>query len=275
MMQDPSSQAAQEHLVNRAFDAQSGEFDTITTQNPMEVLYRDIVRDHVMQYLRKSDSLLELNCGTGLDAIYFSEQGALVHATDNSLGMLDQLRQKLAKSGAPKSLTVQQCSFHSLSDIKPEKPFRHVFSNFGGLNCSPHIHTVIHQLDHLLETGAMVHLVLIGPICLWEMGAALKGRFSYAFRRFKKQGAVSKIEGNYFTTYYYSASYIQNCFGAHYKRVALKSLGCFLPPTYKSEFPKAWPKTFALLKFLESKTRHLWPFNRIGDLYILTVIKTS
>ena len=264
----------QEADVNEAFDAQSSKFDSITTHNPMEVLYRNLAREQVMHYAQKGERLLELNCGTGLDAMYFSEQGLIVHATDNSNGMLEQLQMKLNRSEHP-GLSFQKCSFHHLNEIRTEHPFRHVFSNFGGLNCSPDIQSVISQLDALLDKEGMVHLVLIAPICFWELAAVFKGRFRYAFRRLKKNGVRSKIEDRYFTTYYYSAKQIRKYFGKQYSMMELKSLGCFLPPTYKPGFPEKWPGLYKMLLWIETRLNSKWPFNRFGDLYIISMKKKT
>jgi ubiquinone/menaquinone biosynthesis C-methylase UbiE len=195
---DKNSTLAQENLVNIAFNAQSQKFDQITTSNPMEVLFRDIVRKHVTQFVRKDQFMLELNCGTGLDAVYFAELGLQVHATDNSDGMLAQLAEKTKRFSFSDRVSYQKCSFNNLEMIESNQKFDHVFSNFGGLNCAENIKETIKQLDAHVNHKGSVHFVMIAPICLWEIAAVFKGRFVYAFRRFSKRGVKSKVEGHYF-----------------------------------------------------------------------------
>ncbi|MBA2611891.1 MAG: methyltransferase domain-containing protein [Bacteroidetes bacterium] len=265
----------QENSASDAFNAQSSKFDAITTSNPMEVLYRDIVRKHVLSFASRGQNMLELNCGTGLDAVFFAENGLIIHATDNADGMLEQTVLKIKSKNLENKISTQKCSFNELDKINAGKQFDQVFSNFGGLNCAEDMHQVVKQLDPLLNKKAMVHFVLIAPVCLWELAAAFKGRFKYAIRRLSKKGAHSHLEGHYFTTYYYSASYIKKSFGQNYEMLQIRSLGCFLPPTFKEHFPKKWPNLFGFLKKIELSVNTLWPFNRIGDLYIITLKKTA
>ena len=273
MVTDKNSTLAQENLVNIAFNAQSQKFDEITTSNPMEVLFRGIVRKHVAQFVREGQFMLELNCGTGLDALYFAELGLHVHATDNADGMLEQLAEKIKRTSAGEKISYQKCSFNNLELINSDRKFDHVFSNFGGLNCAENIEETIKQLDAHVNHMGSVHFVMIAPICLWEIAAVFKGRFIYAFRRFSKRGFKSKVEGHYFTTYYYSFSSVKKYFGNAYEVLQLRSLGCFLPPTYKEQFPAKRPALFKFLKILELKFNSYWPFNRIGDLYIVSLKK--
>ena len=263
----------QENSVSDAFSAQSSKFDSITTSNPMEVIYRNIARQHVLDYARAGENMLELNCGTGLDAVFFAENKLKVYATDNSEGMLLQLQQKVKELKLEDKISFQKCSFNDLNKINSTEKFDHVFSNFGGLNCAEDINSVIKQLDQHLKNGSMVHFVMIAPICFWELAAVFKGRFKYAFRRLNKKGAVSHLEGHYFTTYYYSVSQIKKAFGQNYEVIKTRSLGCFMPPTFKEKFPAKWPKLFNLLKKTELAINTIWPFNHIGDLYIISLKK--
>ena len=57
---------------------------------------RKRVRDHVLNFLNPNSHILELNAGTGEDAIFFAQQGHTVHATDIS----DVMQAKLLKEKA-------------------------------------------------------------------------------------------------------------------------------------------------------------------------------
>lgn len=263
----------QEERVSKAFSDQSAKFDSITTSNPMEVLYRNFSRSKVLPYLKAGENLLELNCGTGLDAVFFAQQGLRVLATDNSEGMLEQSLKKIEQHHLQNQIELLPCSFNDLSLLPNEQKYKHVFSNFGGLNCSENLSEVIKQLDRYLHKGSMVHWVMIAPLCPWEWLSVLKGRFSYAFRRLSRKGVASKIDGNPFMTYYYSSAYIKKHFGEKYSVMELHGMGCFLPPTYKEHFPIQWPRLFSVLKAMERRFSGVWPFNRFGDLYLISLQK--
>lgn len=259
----------QETAVSLAFGSQSPRFDSITTSNPMEVLYREIVREHVLKYTRPGQRMLELNCGTGLDAVFFAGKGLRVHATDNSGGMLEQLKAKIKDHN---NITYQKCSYNTLV-LDPSETFDHVFSNFGGLNCTDDLAGVVRRFDPHLRSGGMAHLVLIAPVCLWEWATIFKGKYRFAFRRLRRHGVRSHLEGHYFTTYYYSPAFVKKTFGKNYDTVQLVSLGCLLPPTFNDYFPARYPRLFRLLKKTELRVNKLWPFNRAGDLFLLSVLK--
>jgi len=267
------SSKQQEQHVSNAFSSQSGVFDSITNSNRMEVVYREIIRNHVLQFTSPYQTMLELNCGTGLDALFFASKGLQIHATDNSEGMLEQLQLKLTSTGT-QAITYEKCSFNRLS-LKEHKhsAFDHVFSNYGGLNCAENISAVIEQVDAYMKPGSMAHFVFIAPVCLWEWATVFKGKFKFAFRRLTKKGVRSHLEGHYFDTYYYSPRKIKKAFGNKYEQLQLRSLGCFMPPTFNDYFPDKHPKLFGILKKSELALNTKWPFNRIGDLYIISVRK--
>lgn len=264
----------QEHSVNDAFSAQSPKFDSITNGNPMEVMYRTITRAHVLNYIQAGEQMLELNCGTGLDAFFFAEAGLQVHATDNADGMLEQVALKL-KALPLTQVTYEKCSFNTLDQLKTAQPFDHLFSNYGGLNCAGDIESVIKQMDRHLKPGGMAHLVFIAPVCLWEWATIFKGKYKFAFRRLTKKGVRSHLEGHYFDTYYYSPAAIKKAFGARYELIQLRSMGCFMPPTFNDYFPAKYPKIFHALKKIELSLNTTWPFNRMGDLFIISVKKKN
>lgn len=258
--------------MSGAFSAQSPKFDAITTTNPMEVIYRDIVRDHVCKYIKPGQSMLELNCGTGLDAVFFSQQGLTVHATDNSDGMLAQLKAKVEAAHLQNNISWQKCSYNRL-ELGEVEAFDHVFSNFGGLNCTDDLEGVVKQLDRYLHPGSMVHFVMIAPACPWEWLTILKGKYKFAFRRLQKGGVKSHLEGHYFTTYYYQPRRVKAMFGKGYKLASLRSLGSLMPPTFNDYFPAKHPRLFKLLKSMELKVNTSWPFNRFGDLFIISLTR--
>ncbi|MBL7931199.1 MAG: class I SAM-dependent methyltransferase [Bacteroidia bacterium] len=263
----------QEENVSAAFTAQSPIFDKQTTGNPMEVYYRDRSRRQVMEYAKRGESMLELNCGTGLDAIYFAEQGLTVLATDNSDGMLKEFAAKLQTQHKQLSLSMKKCSFNALDANLGNQKFDHVFSNYGGLNCADDLSEVIRQVNNQVKPGGMVHFVMIAPVCFWEWITIFKGKFQYAFRRLTKRGVRSHLEGHYFETYYYSSSYIAKAFGKNYKIRKLRSLGFFTPPTFNHYFPSRHPTVFKILNKLELAFDTVWPFNRSGDLFIISLQK--
>jgi ubiquinone/menaquinone biosynthesis C-methylase UbiE len=174
--------------VEEAFTAQSLVFDKLYGNDPMIAYKRTRVRQHICGFLKPGSELLELNCGTGEDAFYFAMLGFRVHATDISPGMLDELIKK--KSDRPRSgfISVEQCSFTKLNQLKNQGPFDHVYSNFGGLNCTGELDKVLVDLVPLIKPGGFLTMVIISKFCLWESLLIFKGKFRTALRRFFSGG---------------------------------------------------------------------------------------
>lgn len=260
------------YSIAGAFSRQAPGFDAIDAQNDMLQYMRNTVRQHVLKIWKKGDHILELNCGTGLDAVFFAQKGFNVYATDNAEGMLQQAEKKISDNYLEKIITLQNCSFDNLNTLSPKK-FDHIFSNFGGLNCTGDLQSVIEQFNSLLNPNATVTLVLMPPICPWEIALALKGNFRTAFRRLNKKGANSQVEGIQFTTWYYSPTKVQAFFGKGYKRLYLQSLGFICPPPYMEEFPKTFPRLFSTLTTIEKKVATLPLLRNLGDHFIITMQK--
>ena len=71
-----------EQAAERAFSKQSAIFDELYSSNLIIQYKRQRVRDHVQQFIRSGSNMLELNAGTGEDAIWLAERGHHVHATE-------------------------------------------------------------------------------------------------------------------------------------------------------------------------------------------------
>jgi ubiquinone/menaquinone biosynthesis C-methylase UbiE len=255
--------------VNRAFSKQSSHFDEEDKSNPVLSDMRQQIYDHVWQYLRPGDNILELNAGTGIDAFYFSSKGCSVLATDLSDGMIHQIKQKINSHPENKFISCQQLSYDQIN-LLTEKKFDYVFSNFGGLNCIDDLGKVTRHLPSVLKPGAYITWVIMPPVCLWEISGILKGRFRQAFRRFHKNGVMAHLEGEYFKTYYHSLHDIRNAFGDQFSLVQSEGLGALSPQPHRGDFPSRHPNVYSALRTMDKATRNYFPFNRWADHIVVT-----
>jgi ubiquinone/menaquinone biosynthesis C-methylase UbiE len=261
----------QEQDVSKAFSKQSSQFDAIDDANSIIAWVRNRVRNEVLSFIKPSSSILELNCGTGIDSIFFAQKGFNVLATDNSDGMLSVLNDKAQKLSLP-NLHTQKCSFNNLENIQ-DRQFDYVFSNFGGLNCTDNLGKVLSDIDRLLKPGGYFTLVVMPKVCPWENIMLLKGDIKTAFRRFKKDGTSANIEGVSFKCYYYNASYIFKRMHNHFKIKSLKGLSITTPPPFIEHFIERRPKAFRALEMIENLICDKWPFYGWADHYMITMQK--
>jgi ubiquinone/menaquinone biosynthesis C-methylase UbiE len=264
--------ALNEQLAEAAFSKQSPVFDDIYADNTIVHYKRERVRGHVMQFLSPGSSILELNSGTGEDAIFFARQGHHVHATDLSRGMQERLKDKVTAQGLTDRISTELCSYSDLEHLRQRAPYDHIFSNFAGLNCTDHLPDVLATLPPLLKPGGTITLVILPPFCLWESLLVVKGKFKTATRRwFSRKGRMARVEGLPFRCWYYAPSVVKKALGEQWETTDLEGLCSFVPPSYIEGFAEKLPSLYAFLRKTEDKYSRSWPWKYIGDYYIISL----
>ncbi len=265
-----------EQQAATAFNKQSVLFDEIYSTNTIVQYKRKRVRDHVEKFIKPKSKILELNAGTGEDAVHFAQRGHYVHATDISQGMQKVLSQKILSASLTDKVSSELCSFTQLEELKDKGPYDIIFSNFAGLNCTNKLGIVLRSFSTLLNPGGIITLVLLPKFCLWETSLFLKGKFKTAFRRFFSTGGrMARVEGEYFRCWYHNPSIIKKHLEKEFDILALEGLCTFVPPSYIENFAEKYPKTFNALKDKEDKWKAKWPWRSIGDYYIISFKKKS
>ena len=259
--------------VNKAFTKQSIIYDRYEKNNKILTWMRKQVRNGALSFLNKNDSILELNSGTGTDAVFFAKKGFKVLATDLSDGMVGQINRKVKLENLSAQIEVMQHSYTDLDKIHNRK-FDFIFSNFGGLNCVADLNLVTKHFPSVLKNNGIVCLVIMPPICPWEVIQLFRGKIKFALRRFTKSGLPANIEGVSFYTYYFSHREIMCALGQNFKLLKLMSLGVFTPIPQMEVFQNKFPRLLRLLNSLDEKTSGYFPFNRIGD-HIIVIAKYS
>jgi ubiquinone/menaquinone biosynthesis C-methylase UbiE len=79
-----SCPSAAAHRAGIAFDSIADQYDDIFTHSLIGRAQRDVVWDALKKTFRPGERVLEINCGTGEDALFLSKMGVSVHACDAS-----------------------------------------------------------------------------------------------------------------------------------------------------------------------------------------------
>jgi ubiquinone/menaquinone biosynthesis C-methylase UbiE len=256
--------------VAEAFTRKGRLYDEFGRNHPNLDYIRSKVYRHLLAYHPPGAHLLEINAGTGVDAVYLARQGIYVHATDISPGMIEALTQKVEAQGLHEWISVQQCSFTDLEGVTGG-PYDGIFSNLGGLNCTNDLQAITRKLPAVLKPGAYVTWVVMPRICLWELSAALRGDLKTAIRRIKPGGTIANVEGVSFRAYYYFPKDVRRAFSQDFRYIQLQGLSVFTPPIDHKGFATKWPKLYSWLRRLEHYLADQPPFNHLGDFYILTM----
>jgi len=263
-----------EEQSEKAFTLQSKVFDELYKNNSIIQYKRKRVRSVVQQFIPGGSTVLELNCGTGEDAIWFAQQGHAVHATDISAGMQDILKTKVNALNLQEKISTEIISFTDLENLKERKQYDLVFSNFAGLNCTGELDKVLYSFSPLLKPKGIAVVVILPKFCLWEFLLLFKGKFKTAFRRFfSSKGVSAHIEGSYFRCWYYNPSYVIKNLQDQFNVLKVEGLCTLVPPSYIEGFAEKYPKLFSFLKAKENKWKTRWPWKTIGDYYIIALEK--
>ena len=256
--------------IAEAFSRTAEKYDSFAVDHPHLTRMRNKVYSHVARYVPPGARILELNAGTGTDAVQLAQRGYFVHATDIAPGMLNRLPDKVNQLGLQERVTMETRSFLALEDVQGT-PFDAIFSDLGGLNCIPDLTPVIQQLPNILKPGGIVTWVLMPHICLWEMAEVFRGNFSLALRRLSRGKVRANLEGLNFDVYYFSPRQVIRWFGKDFELLALEGLSVITPSAESKNFAKWYPRLYRALCWLDDKLSSHWPWNGWGDFYILTM----
>jgi ubiquinone/menaquinone biosynthesis C-methylase UbiE len=256
--------------IAEAFSRTAQKYDSFAEDHPHLTRMRNKVYSHVMRYVSPGARILELNAGTGTDAVRLAQRGYSVHATDIAPGMLKRLQDKVNALGLHDHVTMEERSFLALENVQGA-PFDAVFSDLGGLNCIPDLTPVIRQLPDVLKPGGAVTWVLMPHVCLWEMAEVFRGNLSLAFRRFSRGSVRASLEGLNFEVYYFSPQQVIGWFGKDFELLALEGLSVITPTAESKNFAKRYPRLYRVLSWLDDTLSPHWPWYGWGDFYILTM----
>ena len=254
-----------------AFDTLAAEYDAEFSHTRLGRLLRQRVWAVYRRHFQSGQHLLELACGTGEDALWLVQQGLTITATDGSPEMLTITQHKAKQAGLESHITTHPLTLQSFLHPPPipllPVPFDGLYSNFGGLNTISDWHSLAKGIASLVRPGGNVVLVLMGPLCLWEISwYVLHGQIKLATRRWRED-ATAVIGQSQIPIWYPSARRLRHDFAPWFQHLATESLGLWLPPSYLGHFVEKRPSLFHYLNQLEKATARLtggW-----GDHYIM------
>ena len=258
--------------ISIGFSSVYAEYEALSRNSFIDIDRRNVIRKQVELYLKPDHKILEINAGSGIDAVYFAQKGNEVLATDISDGAQIHIEKKIKQSGL-KNLRFRKCAFTSLSTLGNEK-FDHVFSNFGGLNCSNDLSKIFVQFDSILNPNGFVTLVVMPKIYPWEMVGILKGSKN-AFRRFSKNGVLANVGDGEVMTFYHSPKEVKATIGKNFTHLKTRNIGTFYPSAHFKSTAKYPSIISKLMRFDYWMNGFRLMPKGIGDYFTITFQKTN
>ena len=227
----------------QGFDAIADEYDRLFTNSAIGRAQRGSVWAVMDGAFSPGQRVLEINCGTGIDALHLAERGAQVVACDASANMIRVARQRLHASPQRGRVDFKVLATEDIHQLQGATRFDGVLSNFAGLNCVADLSSVALDLARLVRPRGKAVLCLFGRVCLWELvWYALQGRFKKALRRLGNQDVSANLShGNRIWIHYPSVASLRVAFAPHFRLVRWKGVGVFVPPSYL----EPWAARFA------------------------------
>lgn len=259
--------------TREAFNKAATDYDVSFTKTSIGTMQRQRVWNYLENILKnRKAEVLEINCGTGEDALWLAQKCYSVTATDVAGGMITVAESKRIIAGI-KNVQFKTLDFFKLHKSLQPQQFDFLFSDFGGLNCvnEPELEHLSKDFARLLYPGGKMVMVVMGKYCLWETCYYfLKFKFAKALRRWDNKGVQTKIEEEVFETWFYSVSGLKKIFSEHFKLIDAKPIAVFVPPSYMQNYFDKKPKLLNRFNYLDNFfTRFKWLSN-FSDHLILT-----
>ena len=234
------------NLPSAPFDALAATYDDIFSNSGIGRAQRRLVWMQVDRTFKAGQRILEVNCGTGIDALHLADRGVKVVACDSAPGMIAQARRRIEDSRQQASVDLRCIPTEQIAQLETEGPYDGALSNFAGLNCVSDLNPVARDLARLIRPGGKAVLCLFGRLCLWEILWHLhRSNFQKAFRRLRRKGVAGTVaEGATITVHYPSVRSLRRMFSPYFHLENRIGVGVVAPPSYAESFALRFPRLF-------------------------------
>jgi ubiquinone/menaquinone biosynthesis C-methylase UbiE len=251
------------------FDQMASDYDEVFTNSVIGRAQREAVWNKLTQTFQSGDHILELNCGTGEDALFLARNGVSVTACDASQRMIKIASSRRRTEAPDAPITFNILPTERLSELQSTPMFDGAFSNFSGLNCVADLQQTGTDLATLLFPGASLLVCLSTRFCLWEMlWFVLHGNFRKAFRRCSGQ-ATAKAGDFTVDVYYPTVRDLQKLFAPSFVLHSCTGIGVTVPPSYIEAWIRNHPKLLNMFRRIDKVISSYPGFRVLGDHVLL------
>jgi ubiquinone/menaquinone biosynthesis C-methylase UbiE len=234
---------------------------TIVGQIRRKVVWRELERA-----FKPGNSILELNCGTGIDAVHLGTRNISVTALDLSPKMIALARDHDEAVGPICRPRFEVLATENLDTLEAD-PFDGAFSNFSGLNCVENLEDVSRNVARRLKPQGRFLICMRGrfvPVeIIWFLLHSKPRRaFSRTLhRRVSGDGSLVIQQP--------TVRDIALQMKKHFRLVRWRGAGITVPPSYAERVAIRIPKIMALLAVLDQRVGHLPLIRSMADCVIL------
>jgi SAM-dependent methyltransferase len=213
--------------------------------------------------------LLELNCGTGIDAVHLARQGIQLVSCDISARMIELARQLAASTSTSELIDFKVLPNEEIFSLEGEDVFDGAFSNFCGLNCVEDLDAVARDLTRLVKPGAPLLLCMMGRFVPWEIAwFAARGELRKALRRLRRKDFRSGEAGSV-RIHRPSVQEMTRIMSTGFRLRRWGGIGIAVPPTYTEYRMRHFPRMIRGLAGIDHLIGNLPIFRRMADCVLL------
>ncbi len=258
-----------------AFDSVAADYDGPRGNN---ALIRDMRRE-MWRWLdiafAPGSQLIDLGCGTGLDAVRMAQSGHHVLAIDWSARMAGRTRDRAAAAQVGDRVRTAALGAHELDRIAGSALFDGAYSDLGALNCVPDLAAVARESARLLKPGGRLVFTVIGRWCPWEIGYyAARADWTRLSVRFGRQMTPVRMNGHTVWTSYWTPAQLYREFSREFSLIHHRALCLLAPPPYMTWLKDRHPRWYERLWRWDRRLAG-WPGLRaLGDHFLIVMEKT-
>ena len=264
------STAAQLQATRAAFDSVAADYDGPRGNNALIQEMRAEMWRWLDLTFAPGSRLLDLGCGTGLDAVRMAQLGHRITATDWSAEMVGRTSARATQEKLTARVTALVAGAHELQRLEADDSYDGAYSNLGPLNCVPDLRVMSAELFRLLKPGGALVFTVIGRVCPWEIAHYLRRRNWSRLRvRFARGFVPVGMNDHIIWTHYYTPREFYRAFSEHFRLAHLRALCLFAPPPYLWRLRERRPRWHERLWRLDRSLAG-WPVLRgLGDHFLI------
>ena len=254
------------------FDALAETYDRTFTDTAIGRAQRRAVWRELARVFHPGEYVLEIGCGTGVDACYLAGRGVRVLACDSSPRMIAMTSRRVEADNQSALVTPYLLPAEQIRSLGNREPFHGAFSNFGALNCVDDLFSLARDLGKLLKRGSNAVLCLMGRYCAWEIAWYLaQGNARKAMRRFHPAGlTVSLTDSAKVHVRYPSVRWLARTFSPEFRLRHVRGIGIAVPPSYLEHLASRYPSWLHAMAKADSFLEHCPGVRAAADHIVLT-----
>ena len=232
------------HRAGLAFDSIAEQYDDIFTRSLIGQGATRCCLGGAARDIPSGDRILELNCGTGEDALFPGTDGRFGRRL-RRVRAHDRRRRSANGNGGPRA---PRCSSRflppsELTNCKTPRRFDGVFSNFSGLNCVADLDRCRNCSWHPWSSQAADSFCVFPPAyaCGRRCGTWLSGDVARAVRRWKGSATASLGEIS-LRVQYPTMRDIRRNVRPFFRLRSCKGIGVAVPPSYVEHLARRYPR---------------------------------